>query len=90
MTSFCCCSQINPVNEYDPVWDTAPANVVVLETASVGTLVHTVSATDSDLGLDGSVSYSIVSVTDGTAQYFFRETIQNAHISSFCQIISNV
>ena len=57
-------SQINPVNEAAPTWMTPPANTGMSESIGVGGLVFTVVATDADSGVDGTISYSLVSATD--------------------------
>ncbi|XP_046583144.1 protocadherin Fat 4-like [Haliotis rubra] len=57
-------------NEFDPVWDTIVPDgtgmfpgVSISESDSPGTLVQTFSATDQDEGVDGDVTYDIMSIT---------------------------
>ncbi|XP_067656147.1 protocadherin Fat 4-like [Haliotis asinina] len=62
--------QVAGDNEFHPVWDTTvpdgtgmfPA-VSISESQSPGTLVQTFSATDQDRGVDGDITYDIVSIT---------------------------
>ncbi|XP_067654380.1 cadherin-23-like [Haliotis asinina] len=60
---------VKPENEFDPVW-TAPESgsgtftgVTVGEDKEPGYVITTFGATDDDIGLDGIIAYSIVSVT---------------------------
>ncbi|XP_046564845.1 cadherin-23-like [Haliotis rubra] len=60
---------VKPENEFDPVW-TAPESgsgtftgVTVEEDKEPGFVITTFGATDDDIGLDGIIAYSIVSVT---------------------------
>ncbi|XP_077988033.1 protocadherin Fat 4-like [Glandiceps talaboti] len=55
--------QIDPVNDYDPVFaatPTTPATITTAEDTAVGTSVFTISATDDDFGPQGDVVYSII------------------------------
>lgn len=60
-------------NEHTPAWGSASLDgtgsllgVAVSEDAVVGTTVTTLVADDDDQGLDGQVSFELVSVTSGT------------------------
>ncbi|XP_076447693.1 protocadherin Fat 4-like [Babylonia areolata] len=58
---------VTNVNEDPPVWGIftpAGPTYTLQENVALGTTVVTVTATDSDSGQDGTVSYSLVSVTD--------------------------
>lgn len=48
--------QILPVNDHEPVFDQVP-NPIIAETTSVGSVICTVRATDSDYSTDGEVKY---------------------------------
>ena len=52
------------MNEAALMWMTAPANTMMSESISVGGLVFTLVATDTDSGADGTISYSLVLATD--------------------------
>ncbi|XP_046555688.1 protocadherin Fat 4-like [Haliotis rubra] len=60
---------VTPENEFDPVW-TSPSNgigaVDVDEDSAPGAVISAYQATDSDLGDDGDVTYSIVSVVSAS------------------------
>ncbi|XP_077987920.1 protocadherin Fat 4-like [Glandiceps talaboti] len=55
--------QIDPVNDYDPVFaatPTTPAIITTPEETAVGTSVFTILASDEDFGPQGDVVYSII------------------------------
>ncbi|XP_071099220.1 protocadherin-16-like [Haliotis cracherodii] len=60
---------VKPENEFDPVWTTpgsgsgAFAGVSVGEDREPGFVITTFGASDDDTGIDGTIAYSIVSVT---------------------------
>ncbi|XP_067654381.1 protocadherin Fat 4-like [Haliotis asinina] len=60
---------VKPENEFDPVW-TSPSNgigaVDVDEDTAAGAVISACQATDGDLGDDGDVTYSIVSVVSAS------------------------
>ncbi|XP_077987032.1 protocadherin Fat 4-like isoform X2 [Glandiceps talaboti] len=52
--------QVDPVNDYDPVFGATPAPVMTEEEQPVGTTVFTILATDDDFGSQGEVVHSII------------------------------
>lgn len=67
---------VKPENEFDPLWTTPGsgsgtfAGVSVGEDGEPGFVITTFGASDDDTGIDGIVSYSIVSVTGGESDYY--------------------
>ena len=59
---------VNPLNEYDPEFSENPYTFSVEEGTTLGSLVFTVVASDSDSGRDGEIAY-LLSGTD--SHYFF-------------------
>ncbi|XP_071116137.1 protocadherin Fat 4-like [Haliotis cracherodii] len=62
--------QVVGENEFEPIWDTPVPDssemftgVSISETDAPGTLIETFSATDQDGGVDGDVTYDIISIT---------------------------
>ncbi|XP_071083815.1 cadherin-23-like [Haliotis cracherodii] len=58
--------QVSAVNEADPAWGTnVPAGTAfsVSESSPLGTSIVTIAATDADLGVDGAITYQLVSTT---------------------------
>ncbi|XP_067654456.1 protocadherin Fat 4-like [Haliotis asinina] len=61
--------QVSPANEHDPLWSSpsiiagAFPEVTIAEDTQHDTVIVTYTATDDDHGVDGSLSYEIVSVT---------------------------
>ncbi|XP_071099221.1 protocadherin-16-like [Haliotis cracherodii] len=61
---------VKPENEFDPVW-TSPASdgvdaVDIDEDSAPGAVISAYRATDDDLGVDGDITYSIVSVVSAS------------------------
>lgn len=66
-------------NEFEPIWDTPVPDssemftgVSISETDAPGTLIETFSATDQDGGVDGDVTYDIISITSGIVDSCFH------------------
>lgn len=71
--------QVSGVNEYDPVWKNFTVTPPLAENALIGTTVVTISATDADEGPDGTLSYTIDSISTSKLNRFnlillFKET----------------
>lgn len=64
---------ISDANNFSPVFENAPYSVSVFEDAPIGTTVLVVSATDSDVGKNAQVTYSLD--TDGGDQSVSEFTI---------------
>lgn len=62
---------ISDANNFAPVFENAPYSVSVFEDAPVGTTVLVVSATDSDVGENAQITYSLGSESDdqGTSEF---------------------
>ena len=58
---------VNSVNSNDPIFQGTPYAATVSESATIGTTVITVTATDADTGTDGTVSYGITAGNTGNA-----------------------
>ncbi|XP_016844332.1 protocadherin-like wing polarity protein stan isoform X2 [Nasonia vitripennis] len=56
---------VSDANNYAPVFENAPYSISVFEDAPVGTTVLVVSATDSDVGQNAQITYSLSSDEDG-------------------------
>ncbi|WAR26922.1 FAT4-like protein, partial [Mya arenaria] len=54
---------IGPVNEFDPVFQSLPYSTSFDENTAVGTTLLTVTASDTDVGDDGDVYYSMAAST---------------------------
>ncbi|XP_067654356.1 protocadherin Fat 4-like [Haliotis asinina] len=59
---------IEPVNEFQPVIHNETLNLEVKEDISIGSLVLDVTATDGDIGVDGVITYSLISVVDDSSK----------------------
>ena len=62
--------QVTPFNDHDPVWDSSygatPTYTKTLkEDDPVGELVHILSATDADDGVDGELKYTVTDAIAG-------------------------
>ncbi|KAH9512468.1 hypothetical protein Btru_038491 [Bulinus truncatus] len=56
---------VTPLNDNNPVWSgTMPATYSKSENVGLGTTVFTLSATDADVDVGGTLTYSIFSVTE--------------------------
>ncbi|XP_046828165.1 protocadherin-like wing polarity protein stan isoform X1 [Vespa crabro] len=66
---------VSDANNFSPVFENAPYSVSVFEDAPVGTTVLVVSATDSDVGKNAQVTYSLG--TDGDEQEAAEFTINS-------------
>ena len=76
--------QILPENEHSPVWvnpvtDANGAFPVLSydESLALSTAIQTFSASDDDLGQDGSLTYTIGSVTAGGPAFYIRSHTVN-------------
>ena len=69
---------VSDANNYAPVFENAPYSVSVFEDAPVGTTVLVVSATDSDVGQNAQITYSLGSEDDGAEGRDAPEFVINA------------
>ena len=58
---------VEPSNEYTPTFDQSLYDCSVAETADIGTVICTLTASDGDSGLDGEISYTIIGGNDNNA-----------------------
>ncbi|KAI8429178.1 hypothetical protein MSG28_007715 [Choristoneura fumiferana] len=70
---------ITDANNYAPVFENAPYTASVFEDAPIGTTVLVVSATDSDVGLNAQISYSLSSeISNEAVAHHEQEFVINA------------
>ncbi|XP_013177867.1 PREDICTED: protocadherin-like wing polarity protein stan isoform X1 [Papilio xuthus] len=71
---------ITDANNYAPVFENAPYTASVFEDAPVGTTVLVVSATDSDVGVNAQITYSLSSeISNEAVAHHDREFLINPH-----------
>ncbi|KAL4710435.1 hypothetical protein ACJJTC_008837 [Scirpophaga incertulas] len=71
---------VTDANNYAPVFENAPYTAAVFEDAPIGTTVLVVSATDSDVGVNAQVTYSLSSeIASEAAAHHDREFLINPH-----------
>ncbi|XP_034944720.1 protocadherin-like wing polarity protein stan isoform X2 [Chelonus insularis] len=73
---------ISDANNYAPIFENAPYSVSVFEDAPVGTTVLIVSATDSDVGQNAQVTYSLGTGVDGLENSEFTINKQTGAITT--------
>ncbi|KAG7299928.1 hypothetical protein JYU34_016953 [Plutella xylostella] len=71
---------ITDANNYAPVFENAPYTASVFEDAPVGTTVLVVSATDSDVGINAQITYSLSSeISNEAVTHKDHEFLINPH-----------
>ncbi|CAH2075509.1 unnamed protein product, partial [Iphiclides podalirius] len=71
---------ITDANNYAPVFENAPYTASVFEDAPIGTTVLVVSATDSDVGINAQITYSLSSeISNEAVAHHDHEFLINPH-----------
>ncbi|XP_008557612.1 protocadherin-like wing polarity protein stan [Microplitis demolitor] len=73
---------VSDANNFAPMFENAPYSVAVFEDAPIGTTVLVVSATDSDVGQNAQVTYSLGTEGDGNDNAEFTINPQTGAITT--------
>lgn len=65
---------IDPENEYPPVFSNPSLSIAVSEGTNIGTVIATVTATDQDSGEHGRINFSLLSTTDEQLPFDISES----------------
>lgn len=88
-TFFSWCTQISPVNEFQPIWSSPTmaynstfVNITVFDGVALGSVVTVYNADDADKGQDGVISYVLKSVSTGERYSYCYFSISKTVIHS--------